>query len=160
MEVTAPSAVKSRVTPPSVPGTSWLRSRMLANVPRIITSWLPRRDPYELNSCRGTPWSARYLPAGESGLIELAGEMWSVVTESPSLASTRAPEMSATGVGSADMPSKYGGLRTYVESSAHANVSPVGVGSDCHCSSPAKTSEYAELNPVAPIVEAMTSSIS
>ena len=25
--------VKSRVTPPSVPGASWLRSRMLANVP-------------------------------------------------------------------------------------------------------------------------------
>ena len=37
--------VKSRVKPPSVPGASWLRSRMLANVPRIITSWLPRRDP-------------------------------------------------------------------------------------------------------------------
>ena len=34
-----------RVTPPSVPGASWLRSRMLAKVPRIITSWLPRREP-------------------------------------------------------------------------------------------------------------------
>ena len=33
------------VTPPSTPGTSWLRSRMLAKVPRIITSWLPRRLP-------------------------------------------------------------------------------------------------------------------
>src|SRR4051794_14979517 len=130
------------VKPPSTPGTSWLRSRMLANVPRIMTSWLPRRDPYELKSRRSTPCSARYWPAGESGLIELAGEMWSVVTESPSLASTRAPEMSATGVGDAAMPSKYGGFRTYVESSAQANVSPVGVGSDCHCSSPAKTSEY------------------
>ena len=31
--------------PPSVPGAIWLRRRMLANVPRIITSWLPRRDP-------------------------------------------------------------------------------------------------------------------
>ena len=29
----------------SVPGASRLRSRMLAKVPRIITSWLPRRDP-------------------------------------------------------------------------------------------------------------------
>ena len=28
----------ARSTPPSVPGASWLRSRMLANVPRIITS--------------------------------------------------------------------------------------------------------------------------
>ena len=35
-----------------------------------------------------------------------------VVTESPSLASTRAPEMSTTGDGSGAMPSKYGGLRT------------------------------------------------
>ena len=34
-----------RVTPPSVPGANWLRSRMLANVPRTMTSWLPRRVP-------------------------------------------------------------------------------------------------------------------
>ncbi len=27
------------------PARSWLRRRMLANVPRIITSWLPRREP-------------------------------------------------------------------------------------------------------------------
>ncbi len=38
--------------------------------------------------------------------------MWSVVTESPSLASTRAPLMSVTGAGSRPIPSKYGGLRT------------------------------------------------
>ena len=41
-----------------------------------------------------------------------AGLMWSVVTESPSFSSTRAPSMSVTGSGSAPMPSKYGGLRT------------------------------------------------
>ena len=40
-----------------------------------------------------------------------AGEMWSVVTESPSTASTRAPRMSFTGAGLACMPSKYGALR-------------------------------------------------
>ena len=34
-----------RVTPPSVPGASLLRRRTLANVPRTITSWLPRREP-------------------------------------------------------------------------------------------------------------------
>ncbi len=85
---------------------------MLANVPRIITSWLPRREPYELKSLRSTPCSARYRPAGLSGLIEPAGLMWSVVTESPSLASTRAPTTSVTGSGRAPMPSKYGGLRT------------------------------------------------
>ncbi len=42
-----------------------------------------------------------------------AGEMWSVVTESPSRASTRASSMSASGPGSAGSPSKNGGLRTY-----------------------------------------------
>ncbi len=41
-----------------------------------------------------------------------AGEMWSVVTESPSLARTFAPTMSVRGAGSRSMPSKYGGLRT------------------------------------------------
>ena len=46
---------------------------------------------------------ARMLPAGE---------MWSVVTESPSLASTRAPEKSATTPGSIVRPSKYGGSFT------------------------------------------------
>src|SRR3954464_14648671 len=129
------------VNPPSTPGTSWLRSRMLAKVPRIMTSWLPRRDPYELKSRLSTPCSDRYFPAGESALIEPAGEMWSVVTESPSLASTRASAMSATGAGWWDMLWKCGGLRTLVESAAHSNVSPVGVGSDCHFSSPANTSE-------------------
>ena len=33
------------VNEPSVPGAISLRRRMLANVPRIITSWLPRREP-------------------------------------------------------------------------------------------------------------------
>jgi hypothetical protein len=33
------------VTPPAVPGTSSFCRRMLAKVPRIITSWLPRREP-------------------------------------------------------------------------------------------------------------------
>ena len=66
---------------------------------------------------RSTPCSARYVAAGVSGLMLPAGLMWSVVTESPSLASTRAPAMSVTGDGSGAMPSKYGGLRTYVESS-------------------------------------------
>ncbi len=61
---------------------------------------------------RSTPLVCRYWPAGLSALIEPAGEMWSVVTESPSLASTRAPAMSATGVVSSVMPSKYGGFRT------------------------------------------------
>src|ERR1700750_2041935 len=106
MDICSPSLV---VTPPSVPGASWLRSLMLANVPRIITSWLPRREPYGLKSLRSTPCPVRYSPAGLSVLIAPAGEIWSVVTESPSLASTLAPRMSVTGSGSAGIPSKYGG---------------------------------------------------
>src|SRR6185437_15084039 len=43
MLICSPSGSLS-VTLPSVPGASWLRSRMFANVPRIITSWLPRRE--------------------------------------------------------------------------------------------------------------------
>ena len=34
-----------RVTPPSTPGTIRFRMRTLANVPRTMTSWLPRRAP-------------------------------------------------------------------------------------------------------------------
>ena len=44
---------------PSLPGTSRLRRRTFANVPRTITSWLPRREPYELKSRRSTPCSTR-----------------------------------------------------------------------------------------------------
>ncbi len=47
-----------------------------------------------------------------------------------------------------------------MDSPSQAKVSPVGVGRDCQRSSPAKTSAYAELKPVAPIAEAMTSWIS
>ena len=36
--------------------------RMLANVPRIITSWLPRRAPYWLKSLSGTPCADQVLP--------------------------------------------------------------------------------------------------
>jgi hypothetical protein len=43
-------------------------------------------------------------------LIAPAGEMWSVVIESPKMASGRAPTMSPGGVGVIDMPSKYGGF--------------------------------------------------
>ena len=61
---------------------------------------------------RSTPCSLRYSPAGEASLMLPAGEMWSVVTESPSTASTRAPSMSVTSAGSAGKSSKYGGWRT------------------------------------------------
>jgi hypothetical protein len=45
--------------------------------------------------------------------MEPAGEMWSVVIESPSLARTRAPVIgSAAAAGSSPIPSKNGGWRT------------------------------------------------
>ena len=44
IDITAPSG-RWRVTPPSVPGASRLRSRTFAKVPRTMTSWLPRRAP-------------------------------------------------------------------------------------------------------------------
>ena len=91
---------------PSLPETSWFLSRTLANVPRTITSWLPRREPYELKSRRSTPCSTRYVPAGLSGRIAPAGEMWSVVTESPSLTRQRAPRTASTAAGWRSMPSK------------------------------------------------------
>ena len=50
-------------------------------------------------------------PGRAVALIEPAGEMWSVVTESPSTASTRAPGWAATGRRSRGMSSKKGGCR-------------------------------------------------
>ncbi len=60
------------------------------------------------------------MPAGDQAAIEPAGEMWSVVTESPSQASTRAPAISVTGSGSSRIPVKNGGLATYVEPGSQA----------------------------------------
>ena len=116
--------------PPSTPSSRRFFKRIFAKVPRIIISWLPRLEPYELKSARSIPCSARYLPAGESALMFPAGEIWSVVTESPKIASTRAPEISTTGVGCLGIPSKYGGLRTYVDLASHSKILPVGVASD------------------------------
>ena len=54
---------------PSLPSTRRLRSRMLPNVPRIITSWWPRRAPYELKSSGadavGLEPLARRRPGGD-----------------------------------------------------------------------------------------------
>ena len=88
----------------------------------------------------------RYCPAGESGRIAPAGEMWSVVTLSPTITKQRAPAKSSTGRGSRDMFSKYGGRRTYVEPGSHAKRSPSGIGSSRHAGSPVNTSEYVRVN--------------
>src|ERR671918_807110 len=64
------------VTLPSASGVSRFRNRMFANVPRIITSWCPRRAPYELKSRGSTPRSISHSPAGEVRAIEPARLMW------------------------------------------------------------------------------------
>ena len=80
--------------------------RILAKVPRIMISWLPRRVPYWLKSATATWCSCRYLPAGEAARMLPAGEMWSVVIESWKRPRMRAFTMSVTGLGSLVMPSK------------------------------------------------------
>ena len=72
--------------------------------------------------------------------------MWSVVTESPSQASTRAPSMSRTGSGVSVIPAKKGGFATYVESAAHSYRSPSGIGSARQRASPSNTDSYAVRN--------------
>ena len=66
----------------------------------------------ELNIETGTPCCCRYEPAGPSFLMLPAGEMWSVVIESPNSAMMRAP-CTDTGrcasVCSSAKPSKNGG---------------------------------------------------
>jgi hypothetical protein len=51
----------------------------------------------------------RYRPAGDEALIEPAGLMWSVVTESPKIASGRASLMMFVFLVSAAMSWKNGG---------------------------------------------------
>ena len=58
MLVTSPLG-RCSVQLPSFPPARRLRRRMLPKVPRIITSWLPRRDPKLLKSRGSTPRSMR-----------------------------------------------------------------------------------------------------
>jgi hypothetical protein len=50
----------------------------------------PRRDPKELNSWGSIPWLWSHFAAGDPRAILRAGEMWSVVIESPKRHKTRA----------------------------------------------------------------------
>jgi hypothetical protein len=68
--------------------------------------------------------------------------MWSVVTESPSIASTRAPSTSRSGAGSGPRSVKKLGSRTYVESGSHAKSCPVGASMRRQWSSPSQTRAY------------------
>src|SRR2546430_10243929 len=89
-----------------------IRDLTVTGVQTCALPILPRRAPYVLKSGGFTPCSIRYRPAGLSVGIAPAGEMWSVVTESPTHASTRAPVMSAGRCDSLVSSTKNGGWRT------------------------------------------------
>src|SRR3546814_5502330 len=56
-----------------------------------------------------TPCALSHSPAGELSLMEPAGEMWSVVTESPNTARACAPLTTGMAAGCIPKPSKKGG---------------------------------------------------
>jgi len=58
---------------------------VFANVPLAIISSFPLLAPYVLKSFGSTPFEIKYFAAGEFLDILPAGEMWSVVIESPKL---------------------------------------------------------------------------
>jgi hypothetical protein len=75
-----------------------------------------------------------------------AGEMWSVVTLSPTRTRQRAPITSCTLPGSRDTPAKYGGCLMYVESGCHSYWLPVGMSRLFQRSSPSNTEPYVRVN--------------
>ena len=78
--------------------------------------------------------------------IAPAGEMWSVVTESPSTTRQRASTTSASGAGSGWRSWKNDGSRTYVEAGSQAKSAPSGAGSACQRSSPSQIVAYSRSN--------------
>ena len=79
--------------------------RMLAKVPRIITSWLPRRAPYWLKSTAAPV--VEQIMAGRARLADVAGGRDVVGGDRVEQERQRAaPTMSVTGFGSLAMPSK------------------------------------------------------
>ncbi len=127
------------VQSPSFSGTSALRSLGLPNVPRIITSWFPRRAPKVLKSRGSTPSDIRCCPAGAPRGMLPAGEMWSVVTESPRMVRIRPPRMSSIGCGSRGMSWKKGTSWMYVELGSHAYWSSADSAGAPQPPSPEKT---------------------
>jgi hypothetical protein len=87
----------------------------------------------------------RYFAAGDFLEIDPAGEMWSVVTESPRRARHFAPCTSASAGGALGMSVKNGGLRTYVDFSSHTKVLPCGTSSLRHTASPSNTLAYSRV---------------
>ena len=159
IDICSPSG-RWRVDVPRFPGTSWLRRRTFANVPRTITSWLPRREPYELKSLRSTPCSMQVLPgravrldrSGRRDVVRRDG----VAEHDQARARPRRPRRRRA---RADIPSKYGGFFTYVESGSHAKSVALGHVERGHCSSPSKTSAVLLLEHLARDRTAPTASV-
>ena len=63
---------------------------ILENTPLIIISWFPRLAPYVLKSKLLIFFPFKYFEVNESNFILPAGDMWSVVIESPKSAITLA----------------------------------------------------------------------
>jgi hypothetical protein len=78
-------------------------------------------------------------------LIDPAGEMWSVVSESPTFTRTRAPSMFPPTTASSS-PSKNGGSCTYVDAGSQSYIGPTGDGSAAQCSSPSQIRPYSVSN--------------
>src|SRR5947207_817889 len=75
-----------------------------------------------------------------------AGEMWSVVTESPTKTRQRAPLIGRAGGGSSLMPSKKGGFWMYVDLGFHLYRPLLETGTRFQVSLPVKTLAYCTRN--------------
>src|SRR5690606_29898883 len=83
--------------------------------------------------------------AALSSLIEPAGELWSVDTESPKYNRTRASSISVRGDGSIGISLKKGTSRISLDPSPQINSPPMGASSFFHSSSPSKMTSYTSL---------------
>src|SRR4051812_24174005 len=84
-----------------------------------------------------------------------AGEMWSVVTLSPTITSTRAPLIGWIGDGCGARSVKNGGSWMYVLLGSHSNSSPPLIGMAFHCSFFSPTLAYCFLNMTASMHDAI-----
>jgi len=92
---------------------------VLAKVPLAITSSLPLLAPYVLKSFGSIPFPYKYLPAGEFFEILPAGEIWSVVIESPKFNKQYPFAISGIDLGAISVYLKNGGSWIYVEVPFH-----------------------------------------
>src|ERR1041384_8249858 len=90
----------------------------------------------------GTPRALRNSPAGLASAISPAGEIWSVVTESPTYIRHLAPLIGLIAAGFSAIPSKNGGFWMYVLLASHLNSSLLLTGTLFHVGLPVNTLAY------------------